>query len=87
MALILNTIGMIGVAIILVTYFLLQTDRIQARELRYSILNAVGSGCILLSLTVDFNLPSFIIEISWVFISLMGIFRWWRESRDNTALT
>ncbi|MEO0596448.1 MAG: hypothetical protein AAF126_10085 [Chloroflexota bacterium] len=79
MSLTLNIIGMIGVAIILVTYFLLQTDRIQARELRYSILNAIGSGFILLSLIVDFNLPSFIIEVAWVLISLMGIFSRWRE--------
>lgn len=82
MSLILNSIGIIGVAIILVTYFLLQTDRIAARELRYSVLNAIGSSCILLSLIVDFNLPSFVIEVAWVLISLMGIVRWWRENQE-----
>lgn len=70
-----NTAGTIGVAIILTTYFLLQTHRITSQELRYSVLNLVGAGLILLSLLWDFNLPSFIVEFSWVIISLFGIVR------------
>lgn len=70
-----NTAGTIGVAIILITYFLLQTHRIESTELRYSVLNLIGASLILLSLFWDFNLPSFIVEIAWVFISLFGIMR------------
>ena len=50
-----NVIGTIGVAIILTTYFLLQTNRIHANELRYSVLNFFGAGMILISLIYDFN--------------------------------
>ncbi|MEM9950762.1 MAG: hypothetical protein AAF846_04125 [Chloroflexota bacterium] len=78
-----NIIGTIGVALILITYFLLQTNRIQSDELRYSILNFLGSGMILISLFYEFNLPSFIVEVAWVLISLMGIIRWWLN-RDKT---
>ncbi|MEO1289118.1 MAG: hypothetical protein AAFV93_15245 [Chloroflexota bacterium] len=78
-----NIIGTIGVALILITYFLLQTNRIQSDELSYSILNFLGSGLILISLFYEFNLPSFIVEVAWVLISLMGIIRWWLN-RDKT---
>ena len=74
-----NTAGTIGVAIILTTYFFLQTHRIEAHELRYSMLNLTGASLILLSLYWDFNLPSFIVEIAWVMISLFGIVRHFRK--------
>lgn len=76
-----NIIGTIGVVIILSTYFLLQTNRIQADELRYSVLNFIGASMILISLYHDFNFPSFVVEVAWIFISIMGMFRWWRKQK------
>lgn len=71
-----NTIGTIGVGVILMSYFLLQTERIKANQLLYSVLNFVGSGLILISLFYEFNFPSFVVEAAWVLISIMGIVRW-----------
>jgi paired small multidrug resistance pump len=83
-SIIFNTIGTIGVAVILSSYFLLQTHRIESTELRYSILNFIGSSMILISLFHDFNLPSAIVEGVWALISLLGIARWYLH-RKKTA--
>lgn len=59
--------------LIVITYLLLQLRRISIDDARYSILNALGAGLIIFSLTVDFNLSAFIIEAFWLAISLIGI--------------
>lgn len=76
-----DVIGMIGVAIILSTYFMLQIGRLKSDTLRYSVLNACGSSMILFSLFFEWNLPSVIIETAWVIISLMGVVRYFIRRR------
>ncbi len=80
-----NTIGTIGVALILITYFLLQTERLKSNQLLYSILNFLGSGMILISLFHEFNFPSFVVELAWVLISGFGIVRWFFQ-RNRTEV-
>lgn len=70
-----DLIGMTGVAIIIVTYFLLQTDKIRSSSVGYSACNALGAGMVMVSLFFDFNLSAFIVELFWAAISLYGIFR------------
>ena len=67
-----DVVGGTGVAVLLGTYLLLQLNRLSAQSLRYSVLNAVGSGLILLSLTQAFNLSAFVIEGCWLAISIIG---------------
>ena len=68
-----DLIGNIGVVLILATYLLLQVGRMPSTSLWYSLLNGLGAALILVSLTQDFNLSSFIIEICWLVISGIGI--------------
>lgn len=70
-----DVIGGAGVAIIIVTYLLLQTKRLDADKLLYSFLNAAGAALILVSLWFDFNLAAFIVEFFWLLISIYGIAR------------
>ena len=70
-----DLIGNIGVFLILSTYLLLQLNKIDTRTIRYSILNAAGASAILVSLYFKFNLSAFIIELFWLLISLIGVFR------------
>ncbi len=65
-------VGACGAAILLVTYFMLQINRISAKSMIYSELNGLGSGLILISLYYDFNLSAFLIESCWFAISLVG---------------
>ena len=70
-----DLVGNVGVALIVLAYLALQIERISARDLSYSVLNAVGAGLILVSLRSDFNLSAAIIEVFWIGISLIGIFK------------
>ena len=68
-----DVIGTIGVAIIVLTYVLLQIERIRSDQLSYSLLNAAGASLILISLYFTFNFPAFVVEFFWLLISLYGI--------------
>ena len=75
-----DLIGNAGVIAILATYALLQLDRLEVRDLSYSVLNALGAVFILVSLMFDFNLSSFLIEVVWLVISVYAIVRRGRMS-------
>jgi hypothetical protein len=74
-------VGNVGVACVLLTYLLLQLGRLSGTSILYSGLNALGAVLILVSLIRSFNLSSFIIEICWLAISLLGIARAWWQGR------
>jgi hypothetical protein len=76
-----DVIGTIGVAMIVVTYVLLQTGRLASTQLQYSGLNALGAALILLSLYFSFNLSAFIVEFFWLIISIYGIVRYFMSRR------
>ena len=71
-----DIIGSIGVATIILTYVLLQIERIKSDTLLYSILNAVGASLIIFSLFFNFNFSAFIVEFFWVLISAYGIVKY-----------
>lgn len=71
-----DILGTVGVGIIILTYILLQLERVRSEQLIYSLLNAVGAALILVSLYYSFNFPSFIVEFFWLLISLFGIGRY-----------
>jgi hypothetical protein len=73
--------GIVGSMLIVTTYLLLQLRRINIDEARYSILNALGAGLIIFSLSMDFNLSAFIIEAFWLAISLIGIIQNFKAAR------
>jgi hypothetical protein len=71
---VLDFVGNLGVLTLVVAYLMLQLNRLN-NGLLYSVLNAVGAGLIVISLFGNFNLSAFIIEVFWVLISFVGIFR------------
>ena len=68
-------IGMLGAALIVVTYFLLQIGRLDSLSLSFSVANGLGASGIIFSLLYEFNLSAFAIELFWLAISLYGVFR------------
>lgn len=70
-----DIIGIGGVILVLLAYFLLQTGAVRSDDIRYPVINLVGACMILVSLLRTFNLASFIIEICWIAISVYGIVR------------
>lgn len=70
-----DLVGIIGVAIIVVAYLMLQLEKIKSTDLSYSVMNALGASMIVASLIVDFNLSALLMEVFWVLISFIGIGR------------
>ncbi|MGE4396571.1 MAG: hypothetical protein AB7D34_03825 [Sulfurimonas sp.] len=80
-----DAIGIVGVAIVVATYFLLQSEKIDSKGFLYSFLNAFGSLLIMYSLLYNWNLASFIIEFFWILISLYGLRKWYRNKKQKSA--
>lgn len=68
-----NILGIIGVLIILLAYFLLQIKKWLAESLLYLSTNLIGSLLIAFSLLSNWNLPAFILELLWALISAIAI--------------
>lgn len=78
-----DVVGMVGVVIVVITYFLLQSERIDSKGFLYSFFNAFGSLLIMYSLLYNWNLASFFIEFFWILISLYGLRKWYRNKMQN----
>lgn len=74
----LDLLGNIGVVILMITYLMLQLNKLRSDGLAYSLLNAIGASLIVLSLLYDFNLSALLMEVFWVLISCLGIYRYFR---------
>ena len=79
-----DVVGIVGVAMVLATYFLLQSEKIDSKGFLYSFLNLLGALLIVYSLLYNWNLASFIIEFFWILISLYGLRKWYRSKYKNT---
>ncbi len=66
--------GIIGVIIVIVTYLLLQLNKLAARSMTYSLLNILGSFLIIFSLLTSWNPSAFLIEVAWLLISAYGVY-------------
>ena len=74
----LDLIGNVGVVVLMITYLMLQLNKLRSDGLAYSLANAFGASLIVLSLLVNFNLSAFVMEVFWVLISCVGIYRYFR---------
>lgn len=73
-----DAVGAVGVAVLVVSYLLLQNGRLSGESVPYYALNAAGSGLVLFSLFFDFNVSAFVVEAFWLAISLRGM--WTRRT-------
>jgi len=81
----LDFVGNVGVIVLMITYLMLQLNKLRSDGLAYSVLNAVGASFIVVSLLYDFNLSALLMEIFWVLISFVGIFRYFRLKQIKSA--
>lgn len=79
-----DLVGTSGAALIVGAYLFLQLERLDAKDLSYSLMNALGAALILFSLTMDFNLSAFIVEAFWLVVSGIGLVKGLRR-RGNLA--
>ena len=68
-----DLIGLTGVALLIVTYALLQLDKIDPKGFWYSFNNLLVAILVTVSLVYTPNLASIVIEVFWLLISLYGV--------------
>ena len=78
-----DIIGLSGVALLIVTYALLQLDRIDPKGFWYSFNNLIVAILVTVSLIYTPNLASIVIEIFWFIISLYGLIMWNKRKVSN----
>ncbi|HEX2549194.1 MAG TPA: hypothetical protein VHM20_05140 [Gammaproteobacteria bacterium] len=70
-----DTIGILGVILLLTSYFLLNTGRMKTSHFSYPLCNFIAAWLILFSLFYNWNTPSVLIEAAWIIISIIGMVR------------
>jgi hypothetical protein len=73
-----DAIGMVGTALVVSAYVLLQLEKVSSRSLAYNLMNLIGAVLLLISLCFTFNLASFVIELFWIGASLIGMWKLYR---------
>lgn len=78
-----RTIGVIGFFIYVAGFYCLCTGRLGSATPPYFCLVLVASTCVLISLTVDFNISAALIQVFYIVMSFGGILLRWRSWRSN----
>ena len=79
--------GYIGVALVLLAFFLLQERKLQGSGLVYQSMNILGAIGVMLSLGFgNFNLSAFIMQVAWLLIGSYGIVRGVKRRRETHEL-
>ncbi len=79
-----DVIGLIGVALLIYTYAMLQFDRIDPKGFWYSFNNMIVAILVTVSLVYSFNLASMVIEVFWFSLSVYGIWKYFKREHDKT---
>lgn len=77
-----NIIGLTGTTMVVSAYIMLQTNVIDSKSLMFNLINLFGALFLLFSLTINFNMASFIIEIFWIGASLIGLYKWAKNRKS-----
>ena len=76
-----DIIGFSGVALLIITYALLQLERIDPKGFWYSFNNMVVAILVSISLYYTPNLASWVIEVFWFLISVYGIVMYFKRKK------
>lgn len=83
-AIIADILGVAGALCVVLAYSLLQFEKVTPRTYTYNLVNLAGALLLFVSLLINFNLGSFIIEIVWISVSIYGLYQTYKESNEAT---
>ena len=75
-----HVIGVAGMAFVVFAYFAVERGWVDNKDVKFYVINLIGAVLLLISLLINFNLGSFVIEIFWIIISLNGIANYYKKS-------
>ena len=76
-----DLLGNVGVFFIIISYLLLQLNKIESSNIFYSLMNLIGASLVIISLIENFNMSAFVIEVFWVGISAIGLIKYFINKR------
>lgn len=80
-----DIVGYIGSAMIIWAYFLLQSGKVTSDDITYPLINLIGAILLMISLMVHTNMPSIIIEIFWIGISVYGVWKILKKKNKSSS--
>ena len=80
-----DLIGFTGVALLIVTYAMLQLDKIDPKGFWYSFNNLIVAILVTVSLVYTMNIASMVIEVFWFIISLYGLYAYFKRNKKVTV--
>lgn len=87
MTLFADIVGLFGMTSVVLAYILIQLERISPLGLLYNSLNLVGACLLFVSLCINFNLASLVIELFWISASLVGLARYVKRRQPPKPTT
>jgi len=78
-----QVIGVLGMICVVYAYLAIEKGWLDRDQKRYYFINLFGATLLTISLIFKFNLGSFLIEMFWIQISVEGLLRINRESRNK----
>jgi len=79
-----DLIGYTGVALLIITYAMLQLDRIDPKGFWYSFNNMIVAILVTVSLLHTMNKASMVIEVFWFIISVYGVVMYFKRKNVQT---
>lgn len=74
-------IGLLGSLLYFTSYALLTTRKVDGNSYTYIGMNLTAALCVIISLTTEWNLPSFIIQSVWCVLSVYGLYGVYRSKK------
>ena len=76
-----DLVGYTGVALLIITYAMLQLDKIDPKGFWYSFNNMLVAILVTVSLLYTMNKASMVIEVFWFIISVYGIVMYYKRKQ------
>ncbi|MCE8008688.1 hypothetical protein [Aestuariivita sp.] len=68
-----DVIGLLGFSLYMLNYTSLSLRWVSGDSVQYLAMNMAAATCVLVGLTTQFNLPSAMIQVFWIVLSVFGI--------------
>ncbi len=76
-------VGVAGFALYVLNYAMLTFGVLSTSATPYFVVNFFAAAMVLLSLMINFNLASALIQVFWIFMSTIGIFTRFKPDRQS----
>lgn len=78
-----QSISVVGAALILLAFALLQMRRVPSESYSYQVMNFAGGAALLYVAVVEHQIGFILLEGSWAILSLLGMWRLFRSRRTT----